>query len=388
MDGVKLTAENNVKTASASTRPVQTDEVFRRFDSLEIKSGETVSSTTYALWSLDEEKPLKVNVPNDRYVSAITVDNDHQQIVLDVVQEDKTVQKLSGDATEIIFESDIKDGLTADTHNVKVLIDPASNSGLTVSASGVKSTVEPDVKVASSSTRPVEAKEIYKRFSELKIESSRTDNADVYNLYSLDEKKDKDIEILDTFKVVSALPESGFSDEILYILKETNPTTSAVTYTQWIREGGEWVQTSALGNVYSAGTNVDIYKAQPNDDFWTISGSQVVDLTQAEYDALAVKNPDKIYNITDAIPYVLSAYTNIEIASALTPDNQTVQRISAKDYEVVSALPASGTSETIYLLEKTDGDGAKYYEANGYINDAWQPIREDMSGWVINAGEY
>lgn len=388
LDGVKSTVETDVKTASASTRPLETKEIYKRFSEIEIQSGETVSSTTYDLYTLDEKRDVQIEVPNDQYVSAITVDNDAQQIVLDLKKADGTVQKLSGDATEVIFEDDAKDGLEIDNHLLKVKIDPASNSGLTVSLDGVKSTVETDVKINSASTRPLETKEIYKRFNELKIESSRTDNADVYNLYSLDEKKDKDIEVKDTFHIVSALPTSGDA-EILYILEETNPTTSAKTYTQHIYKDNAWVQTSALGNVYSAGTNIDIYKAQPTDDFYTISGSQVVDLTQAEYDALATKDPDKIYNITDAEPYILSAYTNIEIASALTQDNQTVHRVSAKNYEVVSALPAvaDAMENTIYLLKVGTAPDV-WYDEYAKIDGAWEKLSVDLSDFVLNAGEY
>lgn len=391
IDGVKSAVETDVKVASASTRPLETKEIFKRFNELEIKSGQTASSTTYQLYSLDEAKDVVISVPNEQYVSAVSIDNNNQQVLLDLKKADGSVEVLSGNMENVIFESDLSDGLTAVSHSAKVKIDDASNSGLTVSAAGVKLDAENNVKTASASTRPVQTDEVFRRFNTLEIESARTDNADTYQLKSLDELKDDLIEVKDTFHIVSALPASG-DVEILYILETTNPETSAKTYTQYIWKDNEWKQTSSNatgGNTYSAGTNIDIYKALPTDDFYTISGSQVVDLTQQEYDALAVKNPDKIYNITDALPYILSAYTNIEIASALTEDNQTVHRISAKDYEVVSALPAvaDATENTIYLLKVGTAPDV-WYDEYAKIDGAWEKLSVDLSDFIISAGEY
>ena len=90
--------------------------------------------------------------------TAITVDNQNQQILLDVKKPDDTTIQLSGDATNIIFESDLKNGLEVNNHEVNIKIDSASTSGLTVSQDGIK--LLPDSAISSSSTNVVENKVI------------------------------------------------------------------------------------------------------------------------------------------------------------------------------------------------------------------------------------
>ena len=91
--------------------------------------------------------------------TAITVDNANQQILLDVRKPDDTTVQLSGDASNIIFESDLKNGLEVNNHEVNIKIDSASTSGLTVSQDGIK--LSPDSAISSSSTNVVENKVLY-----------------------------------------------------------------------------------------------------------------------------------------------------------------------------------------------------------------------------------
>ena len=164
-DGVKMNADAVID--SASTNAIENKEVWRNFDEIRIVSADTTTGKTYTLKVMNTNKDEVIKVPNDRYVSGITVDNTNQQIVLDVVKEDKTLQQLTGDATNIVFESDINNGLEVDTHNVKVKIDSTSVSGLTVSANGVKLTA--DTAINSASTNVVQNKVVYEQLDGLKF---------------------------------------------------------------------------------------------------------------------------------------------------------------------------------------------------------------------------
>ena len=66
-----------------------------------------------------------------------------------------------------------------------------------------------------------------------------------------------------------------------------------------------------------------------------------------------------------------------------------VQRISAKDYEVVSALPAvaDATENTIYLL-KVGTSPDVWYDEYGLIDGVLTKLSVDLSDFLLSAGEY
>ena len=108
----------------------------------------------------DDDSIVKISpVAASDSPTAITVDNQNQQILLDVKKPDDTTVQLSGDATNIIFEGDVKNGLEVDNHELNIKIDSASTSGLTVSQDGIK--LSPDSAISSSSTNVVENKVLY-----------------------------------------------------------------------------------------------------------------------------------------------------------------------------------------------------------------------------------
>lgn len=85
----------------------------------------------------DSDDNIVKIVPADN-VTALTVDNVNQKILLDKVNADGTVQQLSGNAENIVFESDVKDGLEVDNHLVKVKL-KTGEKVLTVDTGGVES---------------------------------------------------------------------------------------------------------------------------------------------------------------------------------------------------------------------------------------------------------
>ena len=419
--GVKMNADAVID--SASTNAIENKEVYRNFDEIHITSAETTSSTTYTLNVMGVDKDVKVEVANDQYVSAITIDNANQQIILDKVNADGTVTQLSGDATNIIFEDDIQDGLKVVNHEVYIdLVD--DEQILTVDANGLKdnarlsgytdannadhivlsgfSEIIDDVKIDAYSglsainidNKEVELKikdgeKILKQDDEalssvvtfsavtsidngvvdhtlhlkgiegVEIDSATTKFTEGQNItLKLTQGSENDITISGKNYTIIDAPISAVTgkDDVLYLLKEYDDETSAYTYSQFAWIDDDWEQVSALGEgvEYVAGKNIDIYEDATTHK-QTISGSQVVELTQAQYDALATKDPDKLYVITDADGV----------------------------FKVVNELPTQGLDGILYLLNKTT-----YYEGYFYVNNAWMPMNEDLSDVTLNAGDY
>ena len=87
---------------------------------------------------------------------------------------------------------------------------------------------------------------------------------------------------------------------------------------------------------------------------------KTVELTQAQYDALGVKDPNTFYIITDATAVDLSNYyTKSEIATIL--NNLSLVRISQADYDALGTKD----SNTLYFIgDATNGYTMKIGSAN------------------------
>ena len=412
--GIKFNADDVL--SSASTNAIENKAVYDALEGINIASAETPDGKTYTLNVNGKAKQNVITVPNGSNVTALTVDNQNQQILLDVKQADNTTVQLSGNAENILFEGDVKDGLEVDSHNLKVKL-ASGEKILTVDANGLKdnatlsaytdandadhivlsghSEIVSDVKIdaySGVSAISIDDKEVKLNIksgdkilkqdanslsSEITL-SGETSIASGVVTHTTHLKGLEGTEIAsattklkggdninlslsaDTieisgknYTVIESLTGTGKAD-VLYLYKQTDPTTSAVTYTQYAYVDNSWVQVSSKGVEYVAGKNIDIYEDATTHE-QTISGSQVVELTQAEYDALAEKDADKLYIITDADGV----------------------------FKVVNELPTTGLDGILYLLNKTT-----YYEGYFYVNNAWMPINEDLTDVTLNAGDY
>ena len=412
--GIKFNADDVL--SSASTNAIENKAVYDALEGINIASAETPDGKTYTLNVNGKAKQNVITVPNGSNVTALTIDNANQQILLDVKQADNTTIQLSGNAENVLFEGDVKDGLEVDNHNLKVKL-ASGEKVLAVDANGIKdnatlsaytdandadhivlsghSEIVSDVKIdaySGVSAISIDDKEVKLNIksgdkilkqdanslsSEITL-SGETSIASGVVTHTTHLKGLEGTEIAsattklkggdnislslsgDTveisgknYTVIESLTGTGKAD-VLYLYKQTDPTTSAVTYTQYAYVDSAWVQVSSKGVEYVAGKNIDIYEDATTHE-QTISGSQVVELTQAEYDALAEKDADKLYIITDADGV----------------------------FKVVNELPTTGLDGILYLLNKTT-----YYEGYFYVNNAWMPINEDLTDVTLNAGDY
>ena len=253
--GIKLVADDAIN--SASTNVVQNKKVYEALDAIHIVSGTTTSSTTYTLNVMGVDKDVKVEVANDQYVSAITVDNANQQIILDKVNADGTVTQLSGNAENIIFENDVKDGLKVDNHELKVKLKDGEKV-LTVDSGGVESHLSLSAETSFASgvvthtthLKGIEGTEIASATTKLK----QGDNISLSLSTDTIEISGKN------YTIIESLTGTGKAD-VLYLYKQTDATTSAVTYTQYAYVDNAWVQVSSAEaidiNNYYTKTEVD-----------------------------------------------------------------------------------------------------------------------------------
>lgn len=90
------------------------------------------------------------------------------------------------------------------------------------------------------------------------------------------------------------------------------------------------------------------------------NASKTVELTQAQYDALAVKDPNTFYIITDAEAADLSNYyTKTQIDTIL--NNLSLVRISLTDYE---ALETKDSNTLYFIGDTTNGYTMKIGNVN------------------------
>ena len=104
------------------------------------------------------------------------------------------------------------------------------------------------------------------------------------------------------------------------------------------------------------------------------NASKTVELTQAEYDGLAVKNPNTFYIITDAQGGDLSNYdTSTEVDGKVDDVSATaesayndVKKLSVTVYDLDYALTEHTADTTVHVTsaEKTSWDGAATNASN------------------------
>ena len=340
--GIKLVADDAIN--SASTNVVQNKKVYEALDAIHIVSGTTTSSTTYTLNVMGVDKDVKVEVANDQYVSAITVDNANQQIILDKVNADGTVAQLSGNAENIIFENDVKDGLKVDNHELKVKLKDGEKV-LTVDSGGVEShlSLSADTSIASgvvtntTHLKGIEGTEIASATTKLK----QGDNISLSLSADTIEISGKN------YTIIESLTGTGKAD-VLYLYKQTDATTSAVTYTQYAYVDNAWVQVSSAEaidiNNYYTKTAVDgllstkantatTYNKTDVDTALAAKANTATTYTKTEVDN-ALGDKADTSAVTEAISSAVSGKVNTSAYNTYTA--ATDSRI-AEDEEVTAA---------------------------------------------------
>ena len=219
------------------------------------------ADTPFVSFKNSEDSIVKI-VPADN-VTALTVDNANQQIILDKVNANGTVTQLSGDATNIIFEGDVKDGLEVDNHLVKVKL-KTGEKVLTVDTGGVESHIS------------------------LSAETSVANGAATLStILSGNTQQLNNIE----HKISSGngIAVSGGTTGVTVSAKIDATSASGLTVSaNGIKLSGDTAINSASTNVVQ---NKVVYEQ--------LDGLKFKHLTHAQYDALATKDPNTCYIITD-----------------------------------------------------------------------------------------
>lgn len=181
-----------------------------------------------------------------------------------------------------------------------------------------------------------------------------------------------------SFEVVATLPVSDIKTNVIYLLGPTG--SGADRYEEWIYSNSTWVKigetsvdlsnyitvnqlNTALG-FYTTTQQLNTLLAAKQDTLTAGDGitigtdnvisaeSNVVSLTQAQYDALAEKDPDVVYIITDATPVTLATVATTGVYSDLTgtPTLATVATSGSyndlTDKPVIPVVPTLATVAT------------------------------------------
>lgn len=181
-----------------------------------------------------------------------------------------------------------------------------------------------------------------------------------------------------SFEVVATLPVSDIKTNVIYLLGPTG--SGADRYEEWIYSNSAWVKigetsvdlsnyitvnqlNTALG-FYTTTQQLNTLLAAKQDTLTAGDGitigtdnvisaeSNVVSLTQAQYDALAEKDPDVVYIITDATPVTLATVATTGVYSDLTgtPTLATVATSGSyndlTDKPVIPVVPTLATVAT------------------------------------------
>ena len=346
--GIKLVADDAIN--SASTNVVQNKKVYEALDAIHIVSGETADGKTYKLNVLGVDKAETINVPNGSNVTALTVDDANQQIILDKVNADGTVTQLSGNAENIIFENDVKDGLKVDNHELKVKLKDGEKV-LTVDSGGVESHLSLSAETSFASgvvtntahLKGIEGTEIASATTKLK----QGDNISLSLSADTIEISGKN------YTIIESLTGTGKAD-VLYLYKQTDATTSAVTYTQYAYVDNAWVQVSSAEaidiNNYYTKTAVDGLLSTKANTATTYTKTEVDNALGDKADTSAVT--ESINEAVSGKQDTLVSGVNIKTInneSLLGEGNITIQGgggVSSGEVETMIAESISGKVDT------------------------------------------
>lgn len=216
-------------------------------------------------------------------------------------------------------------------------------------------------------------------------------------------------------KIVSELANAGFDVQVvqelpatgeahtLYFVPSADPQTQNV-YDEYLYANNEWEQ------VGSTAVDMSDYYTADEVDALLEDKTEIVEITQAEYDALSTeeKNNGKIYSITDAVVVDMNDYyTKTDADAAFNPYNTTTAysgynfpkwnargQITGRYAQAyLTSQSINGTSRSIYgsssttlptiYAPTTAGTKGSYLVSNGSGAPAWQAL-EVASDYVIS----
>ena len=214
-------------------------------------------------------------------------------------------------------------------------------------------------------------------------------------------------------KIVSELANAGFDVQVvqelpatgeahtLYFVPSADPKTQNI-YDEYLYANNAWEQ------VGSTAVDMSDYYTKTQVDALLVNKAEIVEITQAEYDALSVeeKNNGKIYSITDAV--VADVYTKTEADGRFNPKNTVnassssykfpnwnangqITGYSAQAYQASQNI--NGSSRTLYSSSSstlptiyaptTAGTAGYYLVSNGSGAPVWKAL-EVASDYVIS----
>ena len=214
-------------------------------------------------------------------------------------------------------------------------------------------------------------------------------------------------------KIVSELANAGFDVQVvqelpatgeahtLYFVPSADPKTQNI-YDEYLYANNAWEQ------VGSTAVDMSDYYTKTQVDNLLVNKAEIVEITQAEYDALSIeeKNNGKIYSITDAV--IADVYTKKEADVRFNPKNTVtassgsykfpnwnangqITGYSAQAYQARQNI--NGSSRTLYSSSSstlptiyaptTAGTAGYYLVSNGSGAPIWKAL-EVASDYVIS----
>ena len=214
-------------------------------------------------------------------------------------------------------------------------------------------------------------------------------------------------------KIVSELANAGFDVQVvqelpatgeahtLYFVPSADPKTQNI-YDEYLYANNAWEQ------VGSTAVDMSDYYTKTQVDNLLVNKAEIVEITQAEYDALTTeeKNNGKIYSITDAV--VADVYTKTEADGRFNPKNTVTASSDSYKFpnwnangqitgQAAQAYQAgqniNGSSRTLYSTSSstlptiyaptTAGTAGQYLTSNGSGAPVWKEL-EVASDYVIS----
>jgi hypothetical protein len=205
--------------------------------------------------------------------------------------------------------------------------------------------------------------------------------------------------------VVQELPATGEA-HTLYFVPSADPQTQNV-YDEYLYANNAWEQ------VGSTAVDLSNYYTKSQTDTLLANKAEIVEITQAEYDALptASKNNGSIYSITDAVVVdPANYYTKSEANAAFNPYNTVSSNTGLTSYRFPkwnergqitgfngaaynSIFSINGTNKTLYTTAAgnltgiyaptTAGTAGQYLVSSGSGAPTWQAL-EVASDYVIS----